>query len=113
AWIGGNIDTTAAVTAAGTLAGDDALQIAAIVKTTQNALMGVVAVALTAYFALRVERTPDAPRPGAGELWRRFPKFVLGFVVASVVATSYLGAVGADVGKPVIDVVNDLREWFL
>lgn len=113
AWIGGNIDTTAAVTAAGALAGDDALQIAAIVKTTQNALMGVVAVALTAYFALRIERNPDAPRPGAVELWRRFPKFVLGFIAASVIATIYLQGVGADAGKPVIGVVNDLREWFL
>jgi len=113
AWIGGNIDTTAAVTAAGALAGDDALQIAAIVKTTQNALMGVVAVGLTAYFALKIERKPGAARPGAGELWRRFPKFVLGFVAASVIATIYLNNVGSDAGKPVIDVVNDLREWFL
>ena len=40
AWIGGNIDTTAAVTAAGTLAGADALKIATIVKLTQNALIG-------------------------------------------------------------------------
>ena len=47
AWIGGNIDTTAAVTAAGTIVGEDALQVAAIVKSTQNALMGVVAVLLT------------------------------------------------------------------
>ena len=57
AWIGGNIDTTAAVSAAGALAGEQALQLATIVKTTQNALLGVVAVALTAYFAVRVERS--------------------------------------------------------
>ena len=44
AWIGGNIDTTAAVTAAGTIAGEEPLQIATIVKVTQNALLGVVAV---------------------------------------------------------------------
>ncbi|MGW4466314.1 YeiH family protein [Micromonospora sp. NPDC004704] len=112
AWIGGNIDTTAAVTAAGALAGEEALQIASIVKVTQNALMGVVAVALTAYFTLRVERQPGASRPGLGELWRRFPKFVLGFVAASVIATWYLDGAGAD-GKAVIGVVNDLRVWFL
>ncbi|WP_329110317.1 putative sulfate exporter family transporter [Micromonospora sp. NBC_01699] len=112
AWIGGNIDTTAAVTAAGALAGEEALQIASIVKVTQNALMGVVAVALTAYFTLRVERQPGAARPGVGELWRRFPKFVLGFVAASVIATWYLDGAGAD-GKEVIGVVNDLRVWFL
>ena len=57
AWIGGNIDTTAAVSAAGAIAGEQALQLATIVKTTQNALLGVVAVALTAYFAVKVERS--------------------------------------------------------
>ncbi|MET8547570.1 putative sulfate exporter family transporter [Micromonospora zamorensis] len=112
AWIGGNIDTTAAVTAAGALAGEEALQIASIVKVTQNALMGVVAVALTAYFTLRVERRPGAARPGLGELWTRFPKFVLGFIAASVIATWYLDAAGAD-GKATIAIVNDLRVWFL
>lgn len=110
AWIGGNIDTTAAVTAAGAIVGEDALRIASIVKVSQNALMGVVAVALTAYFAFRIERRPDAPRPGVAELWRRFPKFVLGFVAASVIATWYLGAGGS---KAVIGVANDLRVWFL
>ncbi|MFC5924321.1 YeiH family protein [Micromonospora vulcania] len=112
AWIGGNIDTTAAVTAAGALAGEEALQIASIVKVTQNALMGVVAVALTAYFTLRVERQPGAERPGLGELWRRFPKFVLGFIAASVIATWYLDSAGSD-GKATIAIVNDLRVWFL
>ncbi|MET8041996.1 putative sulfate exporter family transporter [Micromonospora sp. NPDC005215] len=112
AWIGGNIDTTAAVTAAGAIAGEEALQIASIVKVTQNALMGVVAVALTAYFTLRVERRPGAERPGLRELWTRFPKFVLGFIAASVIATWYLDTAGAD-GKATIAIVNDLRVWFL
>lgn len=111
-WIGGNIDTTAAVTAAGALAGEEALQIASIVKVTQNALMGVVAVALTAYFTLRVERRPGATRPGLGEVWRRFPKFVLGFIAASVIGTWYVNAAGGD-AKATIGVVNDLRTWFL
>ncbi len=68
AWVGGNIDTTAAVTAAGAIVGEQALQIATIVKTTQNALLGVVAVALTAYFAIRVERTGETARPRVSEL---------------------------------------------
>ncbi|MFS0700234.1 YeiH family protein [Cellulomonas sp. 179-A 4D5 NHS] len=112
AWIGGNIDTTAAVAAAGSIAGEDVLALATIVKSTQNALIGVVAIALTAYFAFRVERRPDAQAPGVGEIWRRFPKFVLGFLAASVIATVYLAQVGADAGKPVIAVVNDLRTLF-
>lgn len=109
AWIGGNIDTTAA----GALAGEDALAIATIVKVTQNAMIGVVVVALTAWFAFRVERRPDAARPGAIELWRRFPKFVLGFVAASVIATWYLTTVTAAQGKAVVGVADDLRVWFL
>jgi uncharacterized integral membrane protein (TIGR00698 family) len=113
AWIGGNIDTTAAVTAAGTMVGEDALKIATIVKVTQNALMGVVAVLLTLYFVLRIERQPDAPRPGIGELWTRFPKFVLGFIAASFIGTWLVGAVDADTSKATISVINGMRTWFL
>ncbi|WP_276071266.1 YeiH family protein [Mycolicibacterium bacteremicum] len=121
AWIGGNIDTTAAVAAAGAIAGEDALQIATIVKTTQNALIGIVAIALTAYFALKVERkswagaseatgNDTAARPSLREFWDRFPKFVLGFIAASVIGTLYL-QFGGD--KVDIATVNDLRTWFL
>lgn len=111
AWIGGNIDTTAAVAAAGALAGEDALQIATIVKTTQNALIGIVAIALTAYFALKVERRSSADaRPTIGQFWERFPKFVLGFIAASIIGTLYL-QYGGD--KATIATVNDLRTWFL
>ena len=119
AWIGGNIDTTAAVSAAGALAGEQALQLATIVKTTQNALLGVVAVALTAYFAVHVERSATSgpstrsARPSAAQLWERFPKFVLGFLAASVIGTLYVAAVGAAAAKPVIATVNDLRTLFL
>lgn len=110
AWIGGNIDTTAAVAASGAIAGEDALPIATIVKTTQNALIGIVAIALTAYFALKVERN-SAARPTLGQFWERFPKFVLGFIAASIIGTLYLQY--ADDGKATIATVNDLRTWFL
>ena len=115
AWIGGNIDTTAAVAAAGALAGEDALQIATVVKTTQNALIGVVAIALTAYFALKVERKSASPegetaRPLLFQFWDRFPKFVLGFIAASIIGTLFLQW-GGD--KSAITTVNDLRTWFL
>lgn len=118
AWVGGNIDTTAAVSAAGAIVGEQALQIATIVKTTQNALLGVVAVALTGYFALTVERRSDgsgtgAARPGLRDLWERFPKFVLGFLAASVIATVFTSTVGSAAAKPVIATVNDLRTLFL
>jgi uncharacterized integral membrane protein (TIGR00698 family) len=113
AWIGGNIDTTAAVTAAGSIIGDEALQIAAIVKQTQNAMMGVVAVLLTAYFVLRVERVPGAS-VGLGAIWERFPKFVLGFIAASAIATIYINsAVDPKTAGDIVAVAgNSLRTWF-
>ncbi|WP_022873086.1 YeiH family protein [Nesterenkonia alba] len=105
AWIGGNIDTTAAVTAAGTIAGPEVLEYATIVKLTQNALIGIVAIALSLYFTLKIAPQEQAAasaaaggsgevqkvaRPGAAEVWRRFPKFVLGFLVASVLVSTLL-----------------------
>lgn len=112
-WIGGNIDTTAAVSAAGALAGEDSLQIASIVKVTQNALIGVVAVALTAWFALRVERDESAPRIRAIDFWHRFPKFVLGFIAASVavtVAAEFMSEADLD---GVDSAVKGFRDYFL
>ncbi|MFC5286442.1 hypothetical protein ACFPM7_05210 [Actinokineospora guangxiensis] len=61
----------------------------------------------TAYFALRVERTSGQRRAGR-QLRERFPKFVLGFLAASVIATVYTGAVGSAEAKPVVAIVNGL-----
>ena len=112
AWIGGNIDTTAAVTAAGTIVGDDALAIAAIVKSTQNALMGVVAFLLTVYFVYRVERRPGAS-VSLSTLWTRFPKFILGFLAASAIATWFINASGVENASDIVKVAGtDLRTIF-
>jgi uncharacterized membrane protein YadS len=82
AWFGGNIDTTAAVVGAGTLYGKEAQTIATIVKSTQNALIGVVAFLLALYFATK--NPEEGARPSARMIWDRFPKFVLGFILASI-----------------------------
>lgn len=90
AWIGGNIDTTAAVTAAGAVAGDEVLKYAAVVKMIQNALIGFVAVALSVYFTVKVDvqvQGDNTARPSWGEIWQRFPKFVLGFIAASIIVS--------------------------
>lgn len=113
AWIGGNIDTTAAVTAAGTMAGEQPLQIATIVKVTQNGLLGIVAVLLSIYFTVKVQSQQRDGRPKMVVFWRSFPKFVLGFLIASVVATIFANTVDPAIAKPAIGVANDLRTWFL
>jgi uncharacterized membrane protein YadS len=85
AWIGGTIDSTGAVAAAGGMLGDTALAVAATVKMIQNVLIGFVAFGVAIYWVTVVERTPDAASPSLFDVWRRFPKFVLGFLAASIV----------------------------
>lgn len=88
AWIGGTIDTTGAVVATGTLFGEEALKISTIVKFSQNVLLGVAAFAIAIYWNVTQQaerRDLEGKRPSARLLWDRFPKFVLGFVLASLV----------------------------
>ncbi|MEM0925814.1 MAG: putative sulfate exporter family transporter, partial [Planctomycetota bacterium] len=93
AWLGGTIDATGAVAVAGATLGEEALEVAATVKMIQNILIGVTAFGVAVYWVTRVERTGDQPSVGLGEIWRRFPKFVLGFVAASIVFTLIHGSV--------------------
>lgn len=86
AWIGGTIDTTGAVVAAGTLAGDVAVNVSTIVKFSQNVLLGLAAFAISIYWTY-TQKTPEGMegnKPSLKLLWDRFPKFVLGFMAASL-----------------------------
>lgn len=86
AWIGGTIDTTGAVVAAGTLVGDAAVKISTIVKFSQNVLLGLAAFAISIYWTY-TQKGPEGVqdnKPSLVVLWERFPKFVLGFVAASL-----------------------------
>jgi uncharacterized membrane protein YadS len=86
AWLGGTIDSTGAVAAAGAALGPRALEVATTIKMIQNILIGVVAFCVAVYWATFIEQgSNDQPRPGLSEIWKRFPKFVIGFVAASVV----------------------------
>ena len=85
AWMGGTIDATGAVVAAGALLGDDAEVVAAVVKMIQNILIGIVAFCVAIAWVTKIDRDSDAPRPNAMEIWYRFPKFIVGFVGASLI----------------------------
>ena len=84
AWMGGTLDTTASVTAAGALVSDATMKVGTIVKFSQNVLIGVAALALSMWWSFRTSTTRDSS-PGLGIIWERFPKFVLGFAAASLV----------------------------
>lgn len=84
AWIGGTIDTTSGVAAASEMVGDEANKTAMIVKATQNVLIGVVAFCIATYLASK-GGNGRLHRPSVRLVWEKFPKFVVGFIVASLV----------------------------
>lgn len=104
AWLGGTLDTSGSVVAAGELISKEALDIGVIVKFSQNVLMGVAAFVLSIWWAMR--STSSGPtrnhRPSIRLIWERFPKFVLGFMVASLVFSFALDPAVAKSAEPVL-----------
>jgi uncharacterized integral membrane protein (TIGR00698 family) len=87
AWLGGTIDTTGAVVASGSLVGETALKISTIVKFSQNVLLGIAAFAISIYWSYSKHSILEGEevKPSVGVIWERFPKFVLGFIAASLI----------------------------
>jgi uncharacterized integral membrane protein (TIGR00698 family) len=117
AWIGGTIDATGSVAAAGAFIGPKALQVAATIKMIQNVLIGVSAFCVAIYFATKVEEHAEGTKVGPMEIWNRFPKFVIGFLIASIVLSTIAGNLGADLGNALISngtnkITVPLRGWF-
>ena len=83
AWLGGTIDTTGAVAASGTMLGEAAAQTAIIVKSSQNVLLGIAAFIISLMWTYKGEVHEE--KPTLGVIWDRFPKFVVGFILASLV----------------------------
>jgi uncharacterized integral membrane protein (TIGR00698 family) len=112
AWLGGSIDTTGAVVASGTLVGEEALKISTIVKFSQNVLLGVAAFAISIYWTYNksANGTGIVEKPTLKVIWERFPKFVLGFVGASLVFSFLLSPQSI---APVKDSLKNLQNtWF-
>jgi uncharacterized integral membrane protein (TIGR00698 family) len=84
-WAGLAVDNTAEATAAGALYSDAAAKLAVLTKTTRNALIGFVVLAYAIYWASRGQA--HAVTNKAAFLWQKFPKFVLGFLLVSLLAT--------------------------
>ena len=84
-WAGLAVDNTAEATAAGALYSDAAGKLAVLAKTTRNAMIGFVVLAYAIYWASRGQA--ETVKNKAAFLWQKFPKFVLGFLLISVLAT--------------------------
>lgn len=85
AWLGGTVGSTGAVPAAAELVGPLAVEAAVTIKMIQNLLIGLVAFAVATIWVTRIERVSGEVRPGLWEIWFRTPKFIVGFLGASLV----------------------------
>ena len=115
AWIGGTIDATGSVAAAGAFLGPKALQVAATIKMIQNVLIGVTAFCVAMYWCTKVECN-EGQQVTAMEIWNRFPKFVIGFLAVSIVCSVVSGNLGSDlatamIDKGVVSVAKAFRGW--
>ncbi|MEK6716420.1 MAG: putative sulfate exporter family transporter [candidate division NC10 bacterium] len=109
AWLGGTLDTSGSVVAAGALISEPAMKAGVIVKFSQNVLIGVAAFILAVWWAFK-RGAEVGERPSAGVIWERFPKFVLGFLVASIVFSFFLNPALVSATKGTLGALRTI--WF-
>jgi uncharacterized membrane protein YadS len=107
AWIGGTLDTTGSVVAATEIIGESASKIGTIVKFSQNVLLGLAAFLLSIWWSARSSSQQGS---SAAVIWQRFPKFVLGFITASLVFSFLIDAGTVKTVKPLITNMRNI--WF-
>lgn len=105
-WVGLAVDNTAEATAAGALYSEAAGRMAVLAKTTRNATIGFVVLGYALYWVRRGGASEVGSK--AAFLWRKFPKFVLGFLLISALATA-----GAFTSPQSTDLANLSRWAFL
>ncbi len=110
AWLGGTIDTTGAVVASGSLVGETALKISTIVKFSQNVLLGIAAFAISIYWSYTRKEVDKEEKPTLKVIWERFPKFVLGFILVSVIFSFFVSPEVTNAVKPQLKNLQGL--WF-
>jgi uncharacterized membrane protein YadS len=120
AWLGGVIDNTGAVIAAGEILRDQAgnpsksaVEAAAMVKMAQNVMIGLVAFLMAIWATMSLDKKEGVEKPGFSEVWFRFPKFVVGFMVASLVVSFIIEpSLGKKAAKAVSKACKSYRSWF-
>src|ERR1700722_6520258 len=84
-WAGLGVDNTAEATATGALYSDLAGKVAVLAKTARNAMIGFVVLGYAIYWAKRGQAQGVGNK--AAFLWNKFPKFVLGFLLMSLLVS--------------------------
>ena len=109
AWLGGTLDTSGSVVAAGALISEIAMKAGVIVKFSQNVLIGVAAFLISLWWTFK-KGAEKGERPSAAVIWERFPKFVLGFVIASLVFSFLLDEATVNATKATLAALRVV--WF-
>jgi uncharacterized integral membrane protein (TIGR00698 family) len=102
-WVGLAVDNTAEATAAGALYSDEAGKWAVLAKTARNATIGFVVLGAALLFAARAGKRFQGSR--AQLVWTKFPKFVLGFLLLSALASIHV------LGPRQIGSLANLSRW--
>jgi len=77
----------------------------------QNTMIGGIAFLIALYWVAKVEPT-EGGRPSASILWERFPKFVLGFLLASALSSFvFVPLLGSDSTEAITKVTKGFRGW--
>lgn len=114
AWLGGVIDNTGAVIAAGEMVGGKAaVDAAAMVKMAQNVLIGFAAFGMALWASMKLDRAEGSPAPSLMEVWYRFPKFVVGFMGASLIVSFIFEPIlGKAAAEGIGRAANSYIGWF-
>ncbi|MBS4022133.1 MAG: putative sulfate exporter family transporter [Dethiobacter sp.] len=112
AWLGGTIDATGAVVASASMLSRQAVEIASVIKMIQNMLIGIIAFAVAAIWVSVDEKggaTAKKTKVSSIEIWNRLPKFIIGFVLASVV---FSFVIPDSVVSNATGAINGFRDFF-
>jgi uncharacterized integral membrane protein (TIGR00698 family) len=102
-WAGLGVDNTAEATAAGALYSDAAGKVAVLAKTARNAMIGFVVLAYAIYWAGQGQAKTVTNK--AAFLWKKFPKFILGFLLISLLVSFH----GFNKGQ--VTSLGNLSKW--
>jgi uncharacterized integral membrane protein (TIGR00698 family) len=118
-WAGLAVDNTAEATAAGALYSDTAGKFAVLAKTCRNACIGFVVLGYAIYWARKGQAAAVANK--GAFLWKKFPKFVIGFLLISLIATlgtldpklypHWAGLIPYGFTRPQIAALGNLSRW--
>ena len=116
AWIGTSEFADAAGFAAVEAIGNEsATQAFTLMKVVGRDMFVGLWAFLAAYLSVTVwERASTNERIDKSEIWRRFPKFIIGFFIASIITTLFvLIAPNAEAfNKQALGLIKDYRGWF-